>query len=766
MKRIIDTGAAALLLLAILAAPFAAHAAPGARISYQRDVRPILEKNCIVCHACYDAPCQLKMESFEGLDRGASKDAVYKARTGTQRTTRLGIDATDTAGWRTLGFFSVIEGGATSLLYRMLELGKQNPPAENQPVSDKVPMGIARTNQCPTQAEFDKYQHRRMHEGMPFGMAPMSPSDLDTLQGWLEQGAPLDGGEPALTASARANIAAWEEFFNRSSPRDKLLARYLYEHLFVAHLYFEADASSGFFEIVRSKTAPGQPIVPVATRFPTDDPGGEFSYRIRPVAGAIVQKTHITYPFGPERLARYEAVFGAQEWTVSEQPPYGDAAAANPFQTFVQIPAKLRYQFMLDTAFYYVNCFIRGPVCLGNVATGVIDDHFFAMFQSPAADKFLTDPEYAARQIPELALDGGAGAIFDVRPDWLRAQQRYATARRDAYIDAEGAKVADIWDGDGWNPDAMLTIFRSEDNATVIRGLRGNQPKTVWVMDYPLLERIYYLLVVNFDVFGRADHQIGTRAYFDKMRVESEVNFLRFLPRAARKPLFNHWYRGGLGATWKTSAVFVKPEDESGPEGPAENAMADFLGRVSDKLRKLTGAAGDLSANCPPDNDARFDSPARRQVEAALRPLTTVYGANAPWMKFLPEITYVRVGEGSRSRDLAYTLMHNRAHKNVAFMFNEEKRFAPDEDDVTLLRGPVGAYPNFIFQVPAKAVGEFATQLQAVASAQDFQALVGRFGVRRTHPAFWDAFQFFSLYQARVNPIEVGIFDANRYENY
>ncbi|MEZ9417929.1 9-hexadecenoic acid cis-trans isomerase, partial [Vibrio sp. 10N.286.49.E1] len=41
------------------------------------EVKPIIDNRCVVCHACYDAPCQLKMSSVEGIDRGASKALVY-----------------------------------------------------------------------------------------------------------------------------------------------------------------------------------------------------------------------------------------------------------------------------------------------------------------------------------------------------------------------------------------------------------------------------------------------------------------------------------------------------------------------------------------------------------------------------------------------------------------------------------------------------------------------------------------------------------------
>ncbi|NRB42698.1 MAG: 9-hexadecenoic acid cis-trans isomerase, partial [Pseudomonadales bacterium] len=73
-------------------------------IDYWQDVKPIVESRCVVCHACYDAPCQLKLSSVEGIDRGASKALVYE---GTRLTaaapTRLFEDAQTTQEWRNAG---------------------------------------------------------------------------------------------------------------------------------------------------------------------------------------------------------------------------------------------------------------------------------------------------------------------------------------------------------------------------------------------------------------------------------------------------------------------------------------------------------------------------------------------------------------------------------------------------------------------------------------------------------------------------------------
>ena len=63
--------------------------------SYTRDIKPVLDQKCIACHACYDAPCQLKLSSSEGLLRGATRKQVYdSARLKDMAPTRLFVDAT------------------------------------------------------------------------------------------------------------------------------------------------------------------------------------------------------------------------------------------------------------------------------------------------------------------------------------------------------------------------------------------------------------------------------------------------------------------------------------------------------------------------------------------------------------------------------------------------------------------------------------------------------------------------------------------------
>ena len=104
-----------------------------------------------------------------------------------------------------------------------------------------------------------------------------------------------------------------------------------------------------------------------------------------------------------------------------------------------------------------------------------------------------------------------------------------------------GTNASADLDGDGTNRNAGLTVFRHFDSATVVQGFVGGSPETAWIVGYPLLERIHYLLVAGYDVYGRVGHQLTTRLYMDFLRMEGESNFLALLPMASRDGVRDQW---------------------------------------------------------------------------------------------------------------------------------------------------------------------------------------------------------------------------------
>ncbi|GIZ11749.1 fatty acid cis/trans isomerase [Pseudomonas sp. NCCP-436] len=752
---------------AVVLLSFAAGLARAEAVSYLDEVQPIFTHKCVACHSCYDAPCQLNLGSSEGLLRGASQQPVYDgARSKAQDTTRLFLDAHDEAAWRQRGFHSVLEGeqGQPALLRRMLELGHSQPLPANERLPEDLELAITRSNSCALPDQFEAYAAKTPLGGMPFAVTGLSDEEYSTLQRWLEQGGRVARQELVPSAAEQQQIVTWENFLNAPGARQALVSRWLYEHLFLAHLHFEGDETGHFFELVRSRTPSGKPVDPIATRRPNDDPGTEFYYRLRPLEGVIVHKTHITYPLSEQKLTRVQDLFFSEEWTLEALPGYGAQRRANPFETFAAIPPQARYQFMLDNAEYFVRTFIRGPVCRGQIATDVIRDQFWALFQAPEHDLYLSNAEYRQQATPLLAMPGQFDEIGDLLGLWRNYRDKrndYENLRREAYAESAPADWSHIWAG---NDNALLTIFRQHDSASVRKGLIGAVPQTIWWMDYPLLERTYYQLVVNFDVFGNVSHQAQTRLYFDLIRNGAEVNFLRLLPADSRKSYLDDWYQssGKLKMLLDYTTVDHHTPSATGlAGGDPKRQFAEGL------LQRFTAinARPDPINRCPGAYCHREELPAElRQAEQTLARLASRPAGGLRVIEQLPEATLLRI-ELSDGRREIYSLLRNRAHSNVAFMLGEELRYQPQLDTLTLYPEVLSSYPNFIFNLPAGDVATFVRLMEQVVERRDFEAIVERWGVRRSHPRFWYYFHDLAEHIRETQALESGVLDMNRYQN-
>jgi Fatty acid cis/trans isomerase (CTI) len=736
------------------------------------DAKTILqtvEQRCVVCHGCYDAPCQFRMTSAQGVSRGASKQPVYNSsRLEEAPLTRLGIDASSVDEWRGLGFFDVATAPedtdlAQSILLRMLVLGKQHALPENAPLPKSVDLDITRELSCPAPDEFDRYEAKNPFGGMPYAMAPMADDAWATLSAWAAAGAPALQQSPWGADELTVQIAEWESFLNDSAPRQRLVARYLYEHLFLAHLYFSQSQANTYFKLVRSSTPPGEPIRIIATRRPYDDPGAdEFYYRFSPIGETILHKTHITYEIGPARLARYRELFLQADWQVTEPPSYEPTVASNPFAAFAAIPASARYRFLLDDVEYIIRTFIRGPVCRGQVAVNVIEDRFWVMFLTPDADLSVSDPEYLAAATPYLGLPAAhaEGPLLDrLVPAYLDHHRQYAKLRERTYNAADsqnaGPSLDAIWLGDENAGASLLTVFRHFDNATVISGFVGDVPETAWVIDFPTLERIYYNLVAGFDVFGSVEHQIATRVYMDLLRIESEDLFLSFLPADRRREIHDDWYRGGkvkIRTLLHQSPIDIDHATQI--KFTTDDPKAELL------VKALKRNQSGLSQRDPINrtNDRRLGH------SPELAAISSIASTQGPWVRYLPDLSLVRI-KNPNGKDRVYSLIHDKAHTNIAFLFAESLRREPEKDTVTVIEGQLGSYPNFFFVVEHGELNSFVHSLSTVNTQKEWRSFIDAFGVRRASPQFWQTADFFQEVASNQHPRKGGLLDLNRYED-
>jgi hypothetical protein len=101
----------------------------------------------------------------------------------------------------------------------------------------------------------------------------------------------------------------------------------------------------------------------------------------------------------------------------------------------------------------------------------------------------------------------------------------------------------------------------------------------------------------------------------------------------------------------------------------------------------------------------------------------------------------------------------------VAFLLGESSRYQPGLDTLTIYPGVISSYPNFLFNVPAGDVPAFVEAMQKVRHQPEFDRIVEHWGIRRSHPLFWNYFHDLDRYIRETEPREAGVLDMNRYEN-
>ncbi|MBW1634951.1 MAG: fatty acid cis/trans isomerase [Deltaproteobacteria bacterium] len=750
---------------------------PDRAIDYSKEVKPILVKRCIVCHSCYNSPCQLKLSSYDGIDRGATKEAVYNAgRLKTMNPTRLFVDARNTSEWRSKGFYSVTGNSAefgynNSFMIQLLDHKMKNPKSRGEYHSEAADLTCAQTGE-----ELGAYLEKHPNGGMPFGFPPLKESEFQTIAGWLVQGAAGPGEEEQslfknIPPIDRKNVALWETFFNGEDAKHAMTARYLYEHLFLAHITFNSG-SEVFYELVRSSTGSGEPVKIIPTVRPYDDPGGVFYYRFRKIYSTIVHKTHMVFDLGEDRLQRIRQLFIEPEWPL---PPhrvgYEQKMSANPFRVFEQIPAKSRYQFLLDNVHYIIMTFIRGPVCKGQIALNVIHDNFWVFFLDPEYDLSVQYPGFLQENIDLLEMPAseitGNDLFKAFRIRNYRAKAAEFVKKRQYYYSThyyyQGLEPEAIWAGNMAADSPALTVYRHFDSASVHRGLLGDLPRTMWVIDFPLLERIYYSLVAGFNIYGNGVHQLSTRVYMDVLRQEGETYFLDFMPKKARERLMKDWY-GGLDL----AQINYNPSNRLNrqkfkTDEPKREFIEHLVANVFKPEINVHFDGNYLSAGeeypMLPDKYESMDDLIlgfKGISKPGVSFFTTVAGHNA-------NLAYIRIKNIPGKEDVVVSVVINRWHDDVSTLFLEKDRLNPEKDSAAFIKGFVGSYPNYFFQVDFIDFGKFLNILDEYDGGDEAVKQLEKFGVNRADENFWDVYDWFQKEFDQSDPLRSGLFDLNRY---
>lgn len=738
-----------------------------ASLTYYQDTKPILEQRCVVCHGCYDAPCQLKLEAYEGLLRGANPSKVYDGTRLLGGTlTRLFEDANTTAQWRTKGFHPVLNERSDNptanieagVIAQFLELKRTHPLPTAAILPDSFDFNLDHKQYCSGIEGFASFAESKPLWGMPYGLPGLNPEEHKITMDWLAQGAAM-GTPKTLPLAVLKQIEEWEVFFNGDSLKQQVVSRYIYEHLFLAQVFF-AEAPTAYFRLVRSSTPPGQPLARISTPRPFDNPNvSRVYYRLWQDPSSVVAKTHMPYSLTQGRMKKWDELFfsndPASAYQVTRLPTYAPEVAANPFVTFAELPINARYRFMLDEAQFTIMNFIKGPVCRGQVALNVIQDHFWVFFFSPETQNSEHNAKFLADNSKHLQLPAEDGNTLRPLTRWLKyseLQKEYLVAKA-AFVKEKVTEEGDlgmriIWDGDkGKNPNAALTIFRHSDSASVHKGLVGEPPKTAWVIGYPLLERIHYLLVAGFDVYGNVSHQLLSRLYMDFLRTEGELNFIGLLPKENQKPELSSWYRNAESHLQTYLDLYLNHlNDQQTIHYTSANPKLELYQKLQAYLGPVSQSPHNIHAQkLPPHKQALYEK---------------LQSTNGKPISFLPQTMVIDVPNVG-----LFTLVHNSAYSNLSSLFGEDKRRIPAEDNLTIAYGIIGSYPNSFMRVEEHQMDDFIARMQKLDSQEDYRVLRDIYGVRRSNAEFWTFSDRIHQLYRQIDPEEAALLDYNRLEN-
>ena len=727
---------------------------------YSNQVQPIFDNKCIACHSCYNSPCQLNLTSFEGLSRGASHINLYDfPKVEPREPTRLYVDGGSEKKWREKGFFPVIGKDRNNSFIKLIselpgiESGKQE-------IYDSEYSRVCVDSTA--ESNLDVYKKANPAGRMPYGLPALKNSEIEKIKKWLTSGvkgpATITKEEKVLNhKKLKPHIKKWESFFNKKGIKDQIVARYLYEHLFLAHIYFE-DFPLVNFRLVRSKTKYG-PIQEIGTSFPFSDPGKTFTYRLRPVTNTIVHKVHIPFKFSNKKLERWKKSFLDTKW---EKEPKKlltyDKQSSNPFKTFKNIPKKARYELFLNNSAYFIMTFIKGPVCRGQTALNVINDHFWVFFLDPKHDALVNSKEVYDRVSEQVKFPAFLNGDFNPLADFRESYWDSVKTKFNYIQSKESLGINSLWQGNKNNPNANITVYRHFDSATVLHGLKGQKPKTVWVLDYHVFESIYYNLSAGYNVFGPLLHQLNSRLYMEISRVASEDLFLSFLPKNVRKDLRMKWN------------MPVPNQKESFTKASLDFFTADAREKFTEKL-PYQGDKINTSVTFKTDEykNELLDTLTSDYFSSSQTKVTSnnvkreIENISSSSVKYLPDAMFILTG--TKTSPILYTLIHNKDHYNVGMLLFEDDRRNRENDSIDLLKGAAASYANLIFDLRDKNLSSFISDLKAIKNKRNSNQFVKKYGLSRKDQSFWEVYREIS--RLTYNPLttERGYIDLNRYIN-
>ncbi|MCK5915406.1 MAG: fatty acid cis/trans isomerase, partial [Deltaproteobacteria bacterium] len=247
------------------------------------------------------------------------------------------------------------------------------------------------------------------------------------------------------------------------------------------------------------------------------------------------------------------------------------------------------------------------------------------------------------------------------------------------------------------------------------------------------------------------------------LRVEGETYFLDFLPLEQRKELMQSWYDGVKFEDIHTFTGKIATQIDFA----TNNQQREFIETlVNNHISPETGITFDpinyfSTGEEPPQKPEQYDTPAD-----FLRGLRSIAKPESPLFRHFSDynanLAYLHIHTND-GRDIAISMIINRWHDNVSFLFGEDKVLDPTKDHIDFIPGFVGSYPNYFLDVNEADFPDFIDLLSSFHDTKEEIARFNKYVVNRADDDFWEHYDWFQKRFDIEQPVNSGLFDLNRY---
>ena len=247
---------------------------------------------------------------------------------------------------------------------------------------------------------------------------------------------------------------------------------------------------------------------------------------------------------------------------------------------------------------------------------------------------------------------------------------------------------------------------------------------------------------------------IGCKTYIDEVAQENHRNEGKVPVSAEEEEIASRVHCSStisISQTMKTIELMAQ-EARQMKVAAGDDPKAELLLKVLERDQNGFPKADALNRTGDQDLD----------VPAEIAKLASIASTQAPWVQYFPDLSLLRINNADGT-DQVYSLIHDKAHTNVAFLFAESLRREPEKDTLTIMKGPIGSYPNFFFKVDEAELASFTHDLQAVRTEEQWLSFINAYGVRRSDGDFWETADYFQNAAIGRHPRESGLLDLNRY---